>query len=242
MVTITLSTAGAKKAAGRLREFLAADGIRLKQTHAYEALAQTLGYANWNTLQALLNATALADPQAVPTDEELRADLVRAGTALQQRQLEKGLKPIQSSDLENSLRRAVRFAAARHHQCATPEHLLLALTEDQDAVPAMQACGVDIEQLRHDLTEFLDGEPNHLMTTESGSPKPSADFQRVIQRAAIHAKASGDGQMTGAYVLVAIFSVPECFAVEQLKRLGITRLSALNYVSNGIAPAPRTDS
>src|ERR1700735_3902918 len=133
MVTITLSAAGAKEAVARLREFLAADGINLKQTHAYEALARTLGYPNWNTLQALLNAaaspqsdasptaTAPSDEQTARTDENLTAE----------RPVEKFRPPRLSRNVEQSLHRAIGLASERHHEYATLEHLLHSLTDDQ---------------------------------------------------------------------------------------------------------------
>src|SRR5215471_2641696 len=132
MVTINLSAAGAKEAAARLREFLAANGVSLKQTHAYEALARTLGYANWNTLQALLSITAAPENEASPEAAKILAALppkVRAELQDARERMQRArIKP----SLEQSLHRAISLATERHHEYATLEHLLLSLTEDQD--------------------------------------------------------------------------------------------------------------
>ena len=111
-----------------------------------------------------------------------------------------------SPNLEQSLHRALAHAKERRHEYATLEHLLLALADDQDAVAVMRACNVDIERLRRDLTEYVDSQLSSLVGSTSGDAKPTAGFQRVLQRAAIHVQSSGREEVTGANVLVAIFS------------------------------------
>ena len=143
-----------------------------------------------------------------------------------------------SRNLEQSLHRALGLATERNHEYATLEHLLLALTEDQDSVAVLRACGVEIEQLRKDLTDFIDEELTDLTTSKLSEPKPTASFQRVVQRAAIHVQSSGREEVTGANVLVAIFSEREAHAVYFLQLHDMTRLDAVNYISHGIAKVP----
>mgnify|MGYP001177171216 FL=1 len=143
-----------------------------------------------------------------------------------------------SRNLEQSLHRALSLATERSHEYATLEHLLLALTDDQDSMAVLRACGVDVEQLKQDLTEFIDGELNNLVSPKLAEPKPTASFQRVVQRAAIHVQSSGREEVTGANVLVAIFSEREAHAVYFLQIHDMTRLDAVNYISHGIAKVP----
>jgi len=143
-----------------------------------------------------------------------------------------------SSNLEQSLHRALALANERHHEYATLEHLLLALTEDQDAVAVLRACGVDIDGLRRDLSNYIDEELSSLITNRTEEAKPTAGFQRVLQRAAIHVQSSGREEVTGANVLVAVFSERESNAVYYLQQQEMTRLDAVNYISHGIAKVP----
>ncbi len=143
-----------------------------------------------------------------------------------------------SRNLEQTLHRALALASERRHEYATLEHLLLALGDDQDATTELRACGVDIEKLKRDLTEFLDKDLASLVTERSGDPKPTAGFQRVVQRAAIHVQSSGRDEVTGANVLVALFSERESHAVYFLQLQDMTRLDAVNFISHGIAKAP----
>ena len=147
-----------------------------------------------------------------------------------------------SRTLEQTLHRALAYANERRHEYATLEHLLLALTEDQDAVAVMRACGVDIEKLRTELTTYLDNELANLITSRVEDSKPTAGFQRVLQRAAIHVQSSGREEVTGANVLVALFSERESHAVYYLQEQDMTRFDAVNYISHGIAKtAQRTE-
>src|ERR671917_397088 len=143
-----------------------------------------------------------------------------------------------SRNLEQTLHRALGLANERRHEYATLEHLLLALTEDGDATNVLRACGVDVEKLKRDLTEFLDKDLAGLVTERAGDPKPTAGFQRVVQRAAIHVQSSGRDEVTGANVLVALFSERESHAVYFLQLQDMTRLDAVNFISHGIAKAP----
>ncbi|QQP91112.1 ATP-dependent Clp protease ATP-binding subunit ClpA [Skermanella rosea] len=143
-----------------------------------------------------------------------------------------------SRNLEQSLHRALAYANERRHEYATLEHLLLALTEDQDAVAVLRACGVNLDKLRSELGEYLDNELSNLITNRPEDAKPTAGFQRVLQRAAIHVQSSGREEVTGANVLVALFSERESHAVYYLQEQEMTRFDAVNYISHGIAKAP----
>jgi ATP-dependent Clp protease ATP-binding subunit ClpA len=140
-----------------------------------------------------------------------------------------------SKNLEQSLHRALALATERRHEYATLEHLLLALTEDQDAVSVLRACGVGLEELRQNLNEFIDNELSEVGPTELSDPKPTAGFQLVVQRAVIHVQSSGREEVTGANVLVALFSERESHAVYYLQVHDMSRLDAVNYISHGIA-------
>ncbi|MBM3571974.1 MAG: AAA family ATPase, partial [Alphaproteobacteria bacterium] len=143
-----------------------------------------------------------------------------------------------SRNLERSLHRALDLANERRHEFATLEHLLLALTEDQDAVAVLRACGVDVDRLRRDLTQYVDAELNALVSNRGDEAKPTAGFQRVVQRAVIHVQSSGRAEVTGANVLVAMFSERESHAVYYLQEQEMSRFDAVNYISHGIAKVP----
>jgi ATP-dependent Clp protease ATP-binding subunit ClpA len=143
-----------------------------------------------------------------------------------------------SRNLEQTLHRSLAFAAERRHEYATLEHLLLGLIDDADATTVLRACGVDIERLRRETTEFLDKDLAGLAIDRAGDPKPTAGFQRVVQRAAIHVQSSGRDEVTGANVLVALFSERESHAVFFLQAQDMTRLDAVNFISHGIAKSP----
>tara|TARA_R110000787_G_scaffold186397_1_gene297956 strand:- start:42145 stop:44457 length:2313 start_codon:yes stop_codon:yes gene_type:complete len=143
-----------------------------------------------------------------------------------------------SRNLEQTLHRALALASEHRHEYATLEHLLLSLTEDQDAVAVLKACGVDLEQLTMDVNNFIDGELEEIRNDRVSEPKPTAGFQRVVQRAVIHVQSSGREEVTGANVLVALFSERESHAVFFLQMHEMSRLDAVNYISHGIAKVP----
>jgi len=143
-----------------------------------------------------------------------------------------------SRNLEKTLHRALAYANERRHEYATLEHLLLALTEDQDAVAVLRACTVDLEKLRRDLIAYVDSELGNLVSNHAEDAKPTASFQRVLQRAAIHVQSSGREEVTGANVLVAMFAERETHAIYFLQEQDMTRFDAVNYISHGIAKAP----
>src|SRR6185437_8518431 len=143
-----------------------------------------------------------------------------------------------SKNLEKSLHRAFALAGERRHEYATLEHLLLAMTEDEDATPVLKACGVDIDRLRHDLESFIDNRLKGIVTQTPSEPLPTAGFQRVVQRAAVHVQSSGRKEVTGANVLVALFSERDSHAVSFLENQGMSRLDAVDYISHGKAKVP----
>ncbi len=140
-----------------------------------------------------------------------------------------------SNNLEQSLHRALAHANKRRHEYATLEHLLLALTEDQDAIAVLRACGVDINVLRRDLEEFIDNELGGLVIAGRADAKPTAGFQRVLHRAALHVQSSGRSDVTGGNVLVALFSERESHAVFFLQQQDMSRLDAVSYISHGVS-------
>ncbi|MDR6950905.1 ATP-dependent Clp protease ATP-binding subunit ClpA [Ancylobacter sp. 3268] len=143
--------------------------------------------------------------------------------------------PTFSRSLEQSLHRALALANERHHEYATLEHLLLSLVDDQDAAAVMRACNVDLEKLRRNLVEYIDTELDNLVQDGGEDSKPTAGFQRVIQRAVIHVQSSGREEVTGANVLVAVFAERESHAAYFLQEQDMTRYDAVNYISHGIA-------
>lgn len=146
--------------------------------------------------------------------------------------------PSFSRPLEETLHRAVHYANERRHEYATLEHLLLALVDDPDAAGVMTACNVDLTALKTSLTLYVDTDLAALATSDGDDAKPTAGFQRVIQRAVIHVQSSGREEVTGANVLVAIFSERESHAAYFLQEQDMTRYDAVNYIAHGIAKKP----
>ena len=146
--------------------------------------------------------------------------------------------PAFSQGLERALHQALTFANERHHEYATLEHLLLALLDDGDASAVMKACNVDMDDLRKTLVNYIDAELDNLVTGYDEDSKPTAGFQRVIQRAVIHVQSSGREEVSGANVLVAIFAERESHAAYFLQEQQMTRYDAVNYISHGIAKRP----
>ncbi|MGJ8544307.1 MAG: ATP-dependent Clp protease ATP-binding subunit ClpA [Sulfitobacter sp.] len=147
--------------------------------------------------------------------------------------------PSFSNTLEQAIHAALALANARRHEFATLEHLLLALLDEPDAVQVMKACSVDLGELRDTLVEFVDDDLSNLVTDVDGSEAaPTAAFQRVIQRAAIHVQSSGRTEVTGANVLVAIFAERESNAAYFLQDQDMTRYDAVNFIAHGVAKDP----
>ncbi|WP_106746563.1 ATP-dependent Clp protease ATP-binding subunit ClpA [Yoonia maritima] len=147
--------------------------------------------------------------------------------------------PSFSTTLEQAIHGALALANARKHELATLEHLLLSLIDEPDAARVMRACSVNLDDLRKDLEDFIDDDLATLITDVEGSEAvPTAAFQRVIQRAAIHVQSSGRSEVTGANVLVAIFAERESNAAYFLQEQDMTRYDAVNFIAHGVAKDP----
>ena len=135
-----------------------------------------------------------------------------------------------SSNLEKTLRNAYQFAAESKHEFVTLEHLLKSLTDDKDALRVFKACGEEIDNLKQNLEDFIKNELLNLTDNFSGEPKLTNSFQRVLQRAAIHVQSSGRESVTGANMIVALFSEKESHAVYFLHQQNMHRLDAVLYI------------
>ncbi len=140
-----------------------------------------------------------------------------------------------SKELEFTLNLAFKDAREKRHEFLTVEHLLLALTDNPAASQVLKACGADLERLRGELQAFLDETTPLLPVNDSRETQPTLGFQRVLQRAILHVQSSGKREVTGANVLVAIFSEQESQAVYFLHKQNISRLDVVNYISHGIS-------
>ena len=142
--------------------------------------------------------------------------------------------PSFSRGLEKALHQAMNLARERSHEFATLEHLLLALTDDRETIAVLVGCDVDVDALKSDLEDFINEELDSLIVANGQDARPTAAFQRVIQRAVIHVQSSGREEVTGANVLVAIFAERESHAAYFLEQQDMSRLDAVNFISHGI--------
>ncbi|MBW8753834.1 MAG: hypothetical protein JF595_06745 [Sphingomonadales bacterium] len=198
----------AKAMAHTLREALAAKNFKITVGESLELIARLFGVSDWNTLSAIIKHS---DP-AQSTGARGRTETV-------------GFAP----STEEALFRTLGVARDRAHAFATAEHLLLSLTYDPDAAAIMKACAADPAAIRESVSGSAElGTPSD--HTAALEPSPSADFQRVVQRAILDAQASGGGSVTGANLLVAIFSEEESTAVRILREHGVTRRDALKAI------------
>jgi ATP-dependent Clp protease ATP-binding subunit ClpA len=150
--------------------------------------------------------------------------------------------PAFSAQLEQTLHRALAEANRRQQEYSTLEHLLLALIDDKDAAAVMRACGVDLDELTKLVTNYLDTELESLKISDGVEATPTAGLQRVVQRAILHVQSSGREDVTGANVLVALFSERESNAVFFLQQQDMNRLDAVSYISHGISKIPGQSS
>src|SRR5512140_1563095 len=139
-----------------------------------------------------------------------------------------------AQELEVSLHMAFVEARQKQHEFITVEHLLLAMLDNPSAAEVLKACGVDLEELRGVLTDFISEHTPRLSPHSDSDTQPTQGFQRVIQRAILHVQSSGKKEVTGANVLVAIFGEKESHAVYFLNQRAITRLDVVNYIAHGI--------
>ena len=148
--------------------------------------------------------------------------------------------PSFASALETTLHKALEAASSRRHEYATLEHLLLALIDDEHASQVMTACGVDTGELKTTVAHYLDTELGALKVDAATDPSPTSGFQRVVQRAILHVQSSGRDEVTGANVLVALFSERESYAVYFLQQQDMSRLDAVSYISHGVGKGNAT--
>src|ERR1700760_4495346 len=142
--------------------------------------------------------------------------------------------PSFARELEQTLHNALGEASKRRHEYATLEHLLIALIDDEHASKVMTACGVSRDELRASVKQYLDNELGALIADSATDPTPTSGFQRVVQRAILHVQSSGRDEVTGANVLVALFSERESYAVYFLQQQDMSRLDAVTYISHGV--------
>ncbi|MEI9928351.1 MAG: ATP-dependent Clp protease ATP-binding subunit ClpA [Sphingomonas sp.] len=142
--------------------------------------------------------------------------------------------PSFASALESTLHKALEAASSRRHEYATLEHLLLALIDDEHASKVMSACGVDLGEIKNTVAHYLDTELEALKVENATDPSPTSGFQRVVQRAILHVQSSGRDEVTGANVLVALFSERESYAVYFLQQQDMSRLDAVSFISHGV--------
>src|SRR6202008_4093620 len=142
--------------------------------------------------------------------------------------------PSFARELEQTLHNALAEASGRRHEYATSEHLRLALIEDVHAGRVMEACGVNTGELRDAVRHYLDTELESLKVEGETDPSPTSGFQRVVQRAILHVQSSGRDEVTGANVLVALFSERESYAVYFLQQQDMSRLDAVSLISHGV--------
>ncbi len=142
--------------------------------------------------------------------------------------------PTFARELEETLHNALGEASRRRHEYATLEHLLIALIDDEHASKVMTSCGVNRDELRTGVKHYLDNELGALVADTSTDPTPTSGFQRVVQRAILHVQSSGRDEVTGANVLVALFSERESYAVFFLQQQDMSRLDAVTYISHGV--------
>ena len=141
-----------------------------------------------------------------------------------------------NKELESSLNGAFARAREKRHEFMTVEHLLLALLENDAAKEALLACQADLDALRNELDIFIDQTtPLIPESDETRETQPTLSFQRVLQRAVFHVQSSGRSEVTGANVLVAIFSEQDSQSVYLMNRQNVTRLDVVNFISHGIA-------
>jgi hypothetical protein len=218
----------AKAMARTLRTALAAKGLKVGNSDSLELIAKALGARDWNTLSAMLHAEAApprgqAAPQAdAPEPPPARPQSGTRGFA--------GFSPL----LEQTLHRAVDLANRRRQPYATPEHLLLALADGPDAAAVLRACAIDLNLFRRELLRGLAAEPGAAGDDGGEQSAPSSAFQRIIQRAVIHVQSAGGDLVTGANVLIALFSERDGAAAKLLSAQGLTRFDAVNFVAHGI--------
>ena len=210
----------AKAMAQTLRAALATKGVKITIGQSLELIAEIFGQADWNTLAAAIRA------EKSISREKVSPPLPAVGS--------NSFPPL-SSALAVTLHRAFGFASQRKHEYATLEHLLLALIDDTDALAVLRVCSADLGALAEKLVGYLDNELKTLVIDDGADSKPTAAFQRVVQRAELRGKELGRSMVTGAYILEAITSETQSLAARLLGEQGMTRQHLLSIVTHGTA-------
>ena len=225
----------AKAMAHTLRAALAAKDHRITNSESLELIAQAFGVADWNTLSAAIRGEAAGPPSNAPPPQSPTAQSAPASSPSPApfRVTESGIAF--SAALSSTLQRALAYASQQRHQYATLEHLLLALTDDVDASAVMDACTVDLGALKEHLVSYIDTGLRNLVIDDGSEPRQTAGFQRVVQRAVFYAQGRGLPLLTGAEILVGLFSERESPAARLLGEQHMTRLDAINFIIHGIA-------
>jgi hypothetical protein len=215
----------AKAMAQTVHAFLADNGVKITNSQSLELIAKAFGISDWNTLAAAIRGEVTA-----PRTKVAKASAtVDAGIGPR--------SPRFSTELELTLQRALGYGDARKHQFTTLEHLLLALTDDANASKVMRACGVDLAALQKSLIDYIDNELRAIVVETGASPgesRPTAAFQRVMQRAVAHAEQIGQREVTGDNMIVVIFAERISPAVRRLYSQNMTAQDAANFVERGI--------
>jgi Glyoxalase superfamily protein/Clp amino terminal domain, pathogenicity island component len=206
----------AKAMAHTLRAALAAKGFKITVSQSLELIAEAFGAADWNTLAAAIRREALTPGKNASSRSRPTAEWA----------------PTRS--LELALHRAIAHAGQRGHEYTTLEHLLLALTDEEDASAVMKACKVDPGALRKALAGYIDNELTALVADFDGESRPTPAFQRVAQRAMLKAQGLGRDAVTGGDLLVAMFDETESPAVWLLGEQGMTQPDAANLILHWI--------
>jgi hypothetical protein len=237
----------AKPMAQSIRAWLAAKGVKLTVGESLELTAKAFGAADWNTLSALIKAAGEAPVRSVaftPLDDGDRAlDRLAKGLGLQgwDELTAAGADGVRfSPSLQAALHRAVEATAARRREHLTLERVLLALIDDADVAAVLEACQVDAVELKVTLAGYVDEAADGLAERrEQDQPEPTAGVHRVIQRAWAHVRSARRDTVTGANVLLAMFSEPESYAAHVLRQYGMRRIDGVNFVAFGVRKGGR---
>jgi len=215
----------AKAMAQAARAFLADHGVKITNSQSLELIAKAFGVADWNTLAAAIRGEVTAPRAKVATPSATIDAGIRARA------------PRYSTELELTLQRALGYGDARKHKYTTLEHLLLALTDDANASKVMRTCGVDLAALQKSLTDYIDNDLRAIVVETGAFPgesRPTAAFERVMQRAVSHAEQMGQQEVTGDNMMVVIFAERISPAVRRLYSQNMTAQDAAKFVERGI--------
>jgi hypothetical protein len=233
----------AKAMAHTLRSALAAKGIKITVGQSLELIAQAFGVADWNTLAATIKAAAepqpmrrLARPEFIDDDIDGFLRTVHLQVHLQRQGPLDGLAPpgrsTLSPELAATIDRASTLCKRRAHEFMTLEHLLLALTEDADAVRVIKGCGVDISSLRSTLVDYVDHRLEGVKAPSDNfdKPRPTLVVQRVITRALTQVVVQRRGEANGSDVLLQFFAQEDSPAASLLAERGMSRLQVIGLL------------